>query len=126
MVDCYDASDKQQQHYLEGHQVKVADYHKSLGHLVSPKYPELTKVHQVEQIGKQFNTSLLKYLTIKDTLMLHQSIYTPALQYVLQNSCMPREKLHHSLKSTKAKFLNGLTPNPQRMLLFMVTRAGVV
>jgi hypothetical protein len=62
MVDCYDTSDKQQPHLLEGHQVKVADYHKSLGHLVSPKYPESTKVHQVEQIGKQFNISLLNTL----------------------------------------------------------------
>jgi hypothetical protein len=52
LVDCFDTSGKQQEHHLEGHQVKVADYHKSLGHLVSPKYPESTKVHQVEQIGE--------------------------------------------------------------------------
>jgi hypothetical protein len=47
MVDCFDTSDNQQQHHLAGHQVKKADHHKSLGHLVSPKYPESTEVHQV-------------------------------------------------------------------------------
>jgi hypothetical protein len=111
MVDYFDTSDNQQQHHLAGHQAKVADHHKSLGHLVSPKYPESTKVHQVEQIGNCFNASLLQHLTVKKCLILHQSIYTPAFQYVLQNSYMPREKLYHILKSTKAMFLNGLTYN---------------
>jgi hypothetical protein len=87
MVDYFDTSDKQQQHYLEGYQVKVADHHKSLGHLVSPKYPESTKVHQVEQIGEQFNASLLQNLTIKECLILHHSFFS---MFCRNHACLER------------------------------------
>jgi hypothetical protein len=43
MVDCLDTSDNQQQHHLAGNQVKVADHHKSLGHLLSQNILNLEK-----------------------------------------------------------------------------------
>jgi hypothetical protein len=74
---------------------------------VSPKNNECAKKNQVVHVGKHFNTTPSKSLTNKDCLTLHQNICSPALQYVLQNLCMSKDTLHHALKSTKAKFLNG-------------------
>jgi hypothetical protein len=42
----------QQQHCFKGNQVKIADHHKSLGHLVSQK-PESAKIYKVSQVGKK-------------------------------------------------------------------------
>jgi hypothetical protein len=74
---------------------------------VSPKKPGSAKLLQVSQLGTRFNAILSQLLTNKECQTLHRGMYTPALQYVLQNLCMPEEKICNSLKMTKANFSNG-------------------
>ena len=109
MRDIHIKSYQQLSESLSARRISVSNYHKSLGHLISPKEPSRTQRIQLEEISDRFE-GILKQdnLTVKEYETLYRSTYTPTIRYVLQGSCMNDKELYNASKRNKRQFLQKL------------------
>jgi Reverse transcriptase (RNA-dependent DNA polymerase) len=94
---------------LTATRINISEYHKSLGHMISPKEPARTQIIQVREICDRFNSILqLHTLNVRECEALYRSIYTPTIKYVLQGSSLNENELYEVEKITKQSFLQNM------------------
>jgi hypothetical protein len=86
--------------------ISINEFHKSLGHLISPRDPGRTQILQLRVISNKFQ-GILKNgsLSPREYEALSKSVYTPTIKYILQGSSMTQKELHEVLIPDKHLFL---------------------
>jgi hypothetical protein len=72
-------------HKFMASKILLSDYHKSLGHRMSPKDPNKAQINHMKDIQNQFVGDLNhSNLTWKEHAMMYRNIYTPTKRYIVR------------------------------------------
>ena len=93
-------------HNFIARRILLSEYHKSLGHRMSPKDPNKSQIIHMKDIQDRFIGILNQSnLRLKEHEVLYRNIYTPTIRYVLQGSCMSALELEQASRKSKSLFL---------------------
>jgi hypothetical protein len=89
--------------------ISITGFHKSLGHLISPKEPGRTQIAQLREISIKFKGILQQdSLSTKEYEALYKSIYTLTIKYILQRSSLNQKELNEVSNLNKHLLLQKL------------------
>ena len=79
--------------------VSTSEFHKSLGHLISPKEPRRIQMMQLKEVCDRFDGILQQNnLNVKAYEVLYRSVYAPTVKYILQGSSLNEKVLYDVAK----------------------------